>query len=78
MLFSYLLNSVAIICNKIVFKTALVQCTALLFLRLLAFSSKNIIDCVMTNEMAWNERMCPVKNNHIIQDIFFITVSDVK
>ena len=62
--------------NRIQNSSCPMYCTV--FFRLLAFSSKNIIDCVMTYKMAWDERMCPVKNNHFIQDIFFITVSDVK
>ena len=72
MLFSFLLHSVAITCSKIVFKTALVQCTALFFLRFWHYLVKNIINCVMKNKMASNERMCPVKHNHTIQGIFLL------
>ena len=42
------------------------------------FSSSNkTINFVMTNKMDLNERMSPVKHNHIIEGKFFAMVSDV-
>ena len=65
MLFSYLLHCVLVTCNEIGLETCLFQCTEL-FLRFLHSLTKIVINYVMTNKMAWNERMSPFKRVYII------------
>ena len=42
--------------------------TYIFYLRFYIFLSKILIYCVTRNQVAWNERLSPVKHNNNIQD----------
>ena len=66
MLFSYLLQCVLVTCNEIGFKILCFQMYGAVLSFFALINRKNIIKCVLTNKMVWNERMAMIKHVHII------------
>ena len=66
MLFSYLLQCVLVTCNEIEFKILCFQMYSAVLVFFALINKKNIINCVLTNKMVWNERMATIKRVHII------------